>query len=184
MEEPRDQLGAAATTQRGFAVHSIKSKADAKRTFAERFADWMTTVFGSVTFLLLNALLFCGWIVVNMGWVPGLPQFDPFPFGLLTMLVSLEAIFLAIIVLISQNRAAHVADVREEIDLHINKITEAEATQILKMLALMLDKQGIPMSQDPEIMRMLRPLRDAQIERTVEEQTMRSKKTPTNILKP
>lgn len=161
------------TTQRGFAVHSIKSKADARRTPSERFADWMTTVFGSVAFLALNALVFIAWIAINMGWVPAVQPFDPFPFGLLTMLVSLEAIFLAIIVLISQNRAAHVADVREEIDLHINRITEAEATQILKMMALLLDKQGIPMSNNPEIMRMLRPLRDSQIERSVEEQTTR-----------
>lgn len=170
MEIEQEQQSA---TRRGFAVRSVKSRADAKRTLSEKFADWMTTVFGSVAFLTVNAVFFAVWIAVNQGYIPGLAPFDPFPFGLLTMIVSLEAIFLAIIVLISQNRAAHVADVREEVDLHINKITEAEATQIIKLLGILLKKQGVSIAEDPEVQRMLKPLHNDQIERTIEEQTTR-----------
>lgn len=138
---------------------------------SERFADWMTALFGTVTFLSLNATLFALWIPINLGWIPGVAIFDPFPFVLLTTIVSIEAIFLAIIVLISQNRAAHVADVREEIDLHINKIAEAEVTQIIKMLAELSKKQGVDFSDDPEIRRMLRPISSSDIEHKIEEQT-------------
>ena len=93
---------------------SIKAKADAKRTTAEQIADWMTLSFGSMTFLLLNVLVFVLWILVNTNQIEAISPFDPFPFSLLTMIVSLEAIILAIFVLISQNRNAKVDDLREE----------------------------------------------------------------------
>src|SRR5258706_16450649 len=94
---------------------SFEVKANAKRTFAEKLADTMTARFGSMTFLAINAIWFGSWIVINTGLIPFVTLFDPFPFGLLTMVVSLEAIFLAIIVLISQNRAAKIDDLREEV---------------------------------------------------------------------
>src|SRR4051812_26070860 len=82
-------------------VQSFRAKADAKRTLSDKFADKLTSKFGTVLFLCLNALWFFIWIVINTNLIPGVKAFDPFPFGLLTMVVSLEAIFLAIIVLIS-----------------------------------------------------------------------------------
>lgn len=157
-------------------ISSFKAKSDARRTAAERFADWMTDYFGTVTFLLLNAAWFVSWIVINLGLIPGIEPFDPFPFGLLTMVVSLEAIFLAIIVLISQNREAHIADVREEIDLQINTISEEEITKVIKMLAMLLEKNGINADNDPEVQRMLRPIQSGEIERRLEEQINRNGK--------
>ncbi|OGL66562.1 hypothetical protein A2856_02645 [Candidatus Uhrbacteria bacterium RIFCSPHIGHO2_01_FULL_63_20] len=94
----------------------------------------MTELFGTMGFLKVNAALFVGWITLNAGIIPGLPAFDPFPFNLLTMTVSLEAIFLSIVVLISQNRASKVADVREQIDLQVNVQSEREVVKILTML--------------------------------------------------
>lgn len=137
------------------AVKSLKAKADAKRTSAEKFADLLTTRFGSVTFLSLNALWFVVWITWNIGMLPGVEPFDPFPFGLLTMVVSLEAIFLAIIVLISQNREARVAELREEVDLQINTIAEAEVSKLIGMMLLLLEKQGVKVGEDPELQRLL-----------------------------
>lgn len=151
-------------------IKSLKAKADARRTPAERFADWMTEGFGTITFLCLNVLWFAVWIVINMGWVPGVAPFDPFPFGLLTMIVSLEAIFLAIIVLISQNRAARIADLREEIDLHINTLAEEEVTKLIKLQILLLEKNGVRVDEDPELERMLRPMHSADIERRIQSQ--------------
>src|SRR5688572_376049 len=98
------------SSPRGLTVRSLKATADAKRTYAEKFADWITSVSGSITFLVVNVLIFGGWIVVNVGMVPGIEPFDPYPFGFLTMCVSLEAIILAILVLISQNREARIGD--------------------------------------------------------------------------
>jgi len=157
------------TKHRRLVIQSFRAKADAKRTLSDKFADKLTSKFGTVLFLGLNALWFFVWIVINTGLVPGVEPFDPFPFGLLTMIVSLEAIFLAIIVLISQNRAAKVAELREEVDLQINSIAETEISKTIMMLGLLLDKNGITI-EDPEIADMVRPIRSADIQRMLEKQ--------------
>src|SRR3989344_3194567 len=95
-------------------LKSIKAKADARRTVTEKIADAMTSNFGSNTFLLFNVFLFTAWILINTDYIEFIAPFDPFPFNLLTNIVSLEAIILAIFVLISQNRTAKVDDLREE----------------------------------------------------------------------
>lgn len=150
-------------------VQSYRAKADAKRTWSDKFADKLTLKFGSVLFLALNAVWFLVWISINTNMIPGIEPFDPFPFGLLTMIVSLEAIFLAIIVLISQNRDAKVAELREEIDLQVNSIAETEVSKIIEMLALLLKKEGIKID-DPDVEDMTRPIRNQDIERILERQ--------------
>src|SRR5690606_26614419 len=109
-----------------------------------------------VPFLLLNILWFAIWIPANLGLVPGIAIFDPFPFGLLTMVVSLEAIVLAIIVLISQNRASRLADLREEMSLQVDQISENEVTKVLELLVKISKQQGIDLSHDRELQMMLR----------------------------
>lgn len=163
-------IEASSPSKRGFAVRSLKAQADAARTPLERLADWLTTFFGTISFLIINVVVFVFWILANTGSIPGVPIFDPFPFVLLTTTVSLEAIVLAIIVLISQNRAARIGDVREEIDLHINRIAEAEVTQILKLVAAVAKKNGIE-TDDAEIERMLRPISESKVRHEVEKQT-------------
>ncbi len=150
-------------------IQSYRAKADARRSLADKVADKLTVEFGSVEFLLLNVIWFAVWITVNSGLVPGILPFDPFPFGLLTMIVSLEAIFLAIVVLISQNRAAKVAEVREEIDLQVNSIAETEVSKVIEMLRLLLAKSGIKLN-DPDLDEMARPVSSADIERILEKQ--------------
>ena len=147
---------------------SVKSRANAKRGLAARLADQMTSGFGSMPFLVVNCLWFGAWIVINLGLVPGLPALDPFPFGLLTMIVSLEAIILAIVVLISQNRAARIADLREEVALQIEEIGERETTKLLALVARLLEKQGVDLSQDQELSAMLLPTDSEQIAQELE----------------
>lgn len=118
------------------------------------FSDALTTFFGSGLFLLFNVFLFIIWIVLNTSLVPGVQTFDPFPFTLLTMIVSLEAIFLSIIVLMSQNRASEVADAREEIDFEINLRAEKEITRILIMLDEIHDHLGLSPEDDAELTEM------------------------------
>jgi uncharacterized membrane protein len=136
---------------------SLKARANEKSGIAERLADQMTLGFGSMVFLTINCIWFLVWMVINLGWVPAFPPFDPFPFGLLTMIVSLEAIILAIIVLISQNRAARIADLREEVALQVEEISEQEVTKILELLVQLLDSQGIDLAKDKELQTMLQP---------------------------
>lgn len=153
-------------------IRTIKAKADAKRTLTEKIADFMTTGFGSMAFLSLNSLFFLFWILVNTNNIPGLPPFDPFPFSLLTTIVSLEAIILAIFVLISQNRNMKVDDLREEIHLQINLIAEKEITKIMQMVTLLLEKQGIDITQDPELRRLLKPISPDELEKKLEKEIL------------
>jgi uncharacterized membrane protein len=104
-------------------------------SFQDKVADAITSFSGSMLFVYLHALIFGLWIVLNsavgQNWFSFLPHnFDPFPFGLLTMAVSLEAIFLATFVLISQNRQSERADLRAELDYQVNVHSEKEIEAI------------------------------------------------------
>jgi uncharacterized membrane protein len=167
----RALFGEPEETQRRI-YRSIKAKADAKRTTMEKVADIMTSSFGSNTFLLANVILFIIWIVINTGGVKGIKIFDPFPFNLLTATVSLEAIILAIFVLISQNRTTKVDDLREETHLQLNLISEREITKIMKMMAILLEKQGVDLSQDPELKKMLKPISEEEIQKRLEREIL------------
>lgn len=151
-------------------IKSLKAKYKARRTLSEKVADWMTSAFGSMTFLFINALWFTIWVFINIGAIPSIRPFDPYPFGFLTMVVSLEAIILSTFVLVSQNRAAKIDDLREEIDLQVDMITESELTKLMKLNTLLLQKSGIDVSQDKELEEMLKPLNQHKIEKSLEKQ--------------
>ncbi len=129
-----------------------------RKTFMEHAADSVTLAFGSVWFLVINLAWFAIWMLVNIGLHPGMKPFDPFPFGLLTMIVSLEAIILSIFVLISQNREQKIADLREELDLQTDVITQAGVIKILEILRRVADKQGIDLSHDEDLRHMINEL--------------------------
>lgn len=149
-------------------IRSLKARQDEKRTRAEKMADFMTGLFGSIPFLLLNVV----WFVLNLNLIPGIKPFDPFPFGLLTMIVSLEAIVLAIFVLISQNRSSKIADLREEIDLQVDMLTERELTKVMHLVCAIAEKQGINTESDQELQTMLEPTSMSKIEHALEQQVI------------
>lgn len=151
-------------------IRSFKARANAKRSFVDKIADVLTASFGTVFFLILNAMFFAVWILWNTGLISFMPIVDPFPFGLLTTMVSLEAIFLAIIVLISQNREARVAELREEIELYINTYAENEITKMMYLQTLLLEKNGIDLSEDKDLQAMLKTLESDKIEKELEKQ--------------
>lgn len=151
-------------------IKSLKAKYMAERTFLEKLADWMTDMFGSIPFLTLNVLWFAAWIIINQGSFPSVKPFDPFPYGLLTMIVSLEAIVLSTFVLISQNRMSKIESLREELDLHVDVITESELTKVMKLNTMLLQKIGIDLSKDKELEKMLKPLDKYSIEKSLEKQ--------------
>ena len=98
-------------------IDRLKLRMISSRTLTEKIADFIAKNFGTVPFLLANILFFAFWITINLGLIPGIAPFDPFPFGLLTMIVSLEAILLTIFVLISQTRLEKFDSLRENMDL-------------------------------------------------------------------
>ena len=108
---------------------NVNEEVQGHQTPLERAADWIAWFSGSMPFLLINAVWFITWISINT--LPlGIPAFDPYPFGLLTMIVSLEAIFLSCFVLISQNRQAEKDRVRSDIEYEVNIKAELEVAHL------------------------------------------------------
>ena len=108
---------------------NVNEEVEEKLTVVQRAADWLAWFSGSMPFLALSVLWFVVWIVVNTYDV-GIRQFDPYPFGLLTMIVSLEAIFLSIFVLISQNRQSEKDRIRANIEYEVNVKAEMEVAYL------------------------------------------------------
>jgi uncharacterized membrane protein len=111
------------------ASRNINQEAEDRRTPTMKVADWIATASGSIPFLLIHCVIFAVWIVLNVGWVK-FGDFDPFPFGLLTMVVSLEAIILSVFVLLSQNRQAARERVRNDIEYEVNLKAEMEIVHL------------------------------------------------------
>ncbi len=104
------------------------------RSRSEQLADWIASTAVSGPVLLLHVLLFTFWISANLALIPGIAPFDPYPFPLLTITVSLEAIFLSLFVLASQSRLARQSDKRSHLNLQIDLLAEREMTAVLRML--------------------------------------------------
>jgi uncharacterized membrane protein len=153
---------------------NIRRKADRKRGLQGKVADMITDFSGSMAFVYFHVGWFGFWILANAGWMSGwlkVRPFDPFPYGLLTMIVSLEAIFLSAFVLISQNRLGDEADQRANLDLQIGLLTEHELTRVLQMLDEIRNHLGIA-GHDPELQELKKDVRPedvlAEIERAQE----------------
>ena len=113
---------------RQMATRNANEEAEGKLTVLERITDVIAEFSGSLPFLALHAAWFLVWIGLNT--IPGLLAFDPFPFGLLTMCVSLEAIFLSVIVLLSQNRQSEKDRIRADVDYEVNLKAELEVSHL------------------------------------------------------
>ena len=131
-------------------IVGVREKAAKERSLQERIADAITAFSGRMSFVYIHIAWFGSWIVLNSGLF-GLQPFDPFPYGLLTMVVSLEAIFLSTFVLISQNRQSADAERRTDLDLQMDLLTEHELTRVLLMLDMIREKLDIKANIDPEL---------------------------------
>ncbi len=151
------------------AFRAIKAQHASTRSRVEVLADRMITFASSPPFLVVHAIVFIAWILWN---VPGvrLPQFDPYPYGMLTTIVSLEAIFLSIFVLMTQSRESRIAELREELTLQVNLRMEEEITKTLHLVAGLYARLGLKMADDPELRAMLEPLDPKKIENDLAEQ--------------
>jgi CRP/FNR family cyclic AMP-dependent transcriptional regulator len=108
---------------------NVNEEMEIHSTILQRIADWLAWFSGSMPFLISHTFWFIIWISLNT-FILGVYAFDPFPFGLLTMIVSLEAIFLACFVLISQNRQAQKDKVRADIEYEVNIKAELEIAHL------------------------------------------------------
>jgi uncharacterized membrane protein/flagellar motility protein MotE (MotC chaperone) len=159
-------------------IAAFRTTANAQRTRAERIADGLATFFGSITFIALHILWFAVWIVWNgdvngQPLIPGLVPFDPFPFGLLTMIVSLEAIFLSAFVLLSQNRSAEIADLRSELELQLNIVLEEKTTALIRAVHVLSNHMGVSDGLDSELLDLTQPLDLVAVEQATRAETMR-----------
>jgi uncharacterized membrane protein len=124
-------------------IAQLEHQALHARTTTEKVSDVITGKAGSLTFLLLHVAGFAFWGVVNVGLIPGVEPFDPFPFGILTLIVSSEGVFLAIFILITQNRMTRLSERRAHLDLQISMLAEQEMTMMLRMQQRLCEHLGV-----------------------------------------
>ncbi len=129
---------------------AMRHEEERKRTTQERLSDAITRFTGSLRFVYIHAFLFGSWIIWNLGWIPGLPLFDP-SFVVLAMVASVEAIFLSTFVLISQNRMQAQAEKRAELDLQISLLAEHEITQLMTVVDAVARRLGVELPGNSDI---------------------------------
>jgi uncharacterized membrane protein len=132
------------------ALQQRRRREQTEATAEERIADAITRFTGSMRFVYLHLAFFGFWIVANLGWVPGVPRWDP-SFVVLAMMASVEAIFLSTFVLISQNRMAAAADKRADLDLQVGLLAEHEVTRLVTLVSGIADKLGVRAVAEAEL---------------------------------
>ncbi|MEO6254788.1 MAG: DUF1003 domain-containing protein [Ferruginibacter sp.] len=151
-DQLKQQGTAAGTVQKNIeTILKLEKEAIQSRSAAEQIADKVTRFAGSTPLIIFHVVFFAGWILVNTEMVPGILPFDPFPFSFLTLVVSLEAIFFTLLVLMSQNRMTKEADKRANLDLQINMLDEQETTLILRMVQKIADHLGLENEIDESV---------------------------------
>ena len=169
------------------AFRAIKAEHASNRSPMEVLADRMIGVASATPFLVIHGFLFIAWIYWNLPF-SGLPKFDPYPYGMLTLVVSLEAIFLSIVVLMTQSRESRIGELREELTLQVNLRMEEEITKTLHLVAGLYARMNLTLADDPELRAMLEPLDPKKMEADLAEQIsasmpefkLRRKKVPTS----
>lgn len=114
-----------------------------QRTWSERLGDGIADFVGTMSFILVHVVALIAWVVINTGRI-GIRPFDPYPFVLLTMIVSMEGVLLATFVLMKQNRMSRRADHRNHLNLQIDLLAEKEITKILQLQRAVCQRLGIP----------------------------------------
>ena len=148
---PPEPEGLAPVLERNIdALEKRRRQDEAGASGEERLAAVITRFTGSMLFVYLHLALFGGWIVANLGLIPGVPRWDP-SFVVLAMIASVEAIFLSTFVLISQNRMAASADKRADLDLQINLLAEHEVTKLIALVSRIAETLDVPEARDGEL---------------------------------
>jgi uncharacterized membrane protein len=148
---PPPPHGLSPVLERNIRALQVRRQREEKEASAEeRLADAITRFTGSMRFVYLHLAFFGLWIVANLGWVPGVPAWDP-SFVVLAMIASVEAIFLSTFVLISQNRMAAAADKRADLDLQISLLAEHEVTRLVTLVSGIADRMSVRTEADADL---------------------------------
>src|ERR671920_1198785 len=146
-----------------------RKQEEKKKNWQDRMADLITRFTGSMRFVYIHLILFGSWIAVNLGWIPGIPRFDP-SFVVLAMVASVEAIFLSTFVLISQNRMSALAEQRADLDLQVSLLAEHEITRLITLVTAMAERMGVDQAHDPELSELSQDVRPEKAMETMEAQ--------------
>ncbi len=136
---------------------NIHCVADLERAFeqrrhrTDRIADSIGGFTGSIAFVIVHLVWFTAWFLINTGVIPHVKRFDPFPFILLSMIVSVEAVLLSTFVLMKQNRMQQKTDIRDHLNLQIDLLAEKEVTKSLQLLRAIAEKVGVDERGDLEL---------------------------------
>jgi uncharacterized membrane protein len=150
MSEPSKERAPAFVGENVDKVIAIENEAVQPRTNGEVVTDALAGFVGTISFVILQIVAFAGWAFANMGKIPGIAPFDPFPYPFLSSITSLEAVLIAAFVLMKQNRMSIIADRRDHLDLQVNLLTERRATQIIRMVDCLSTHLGVeqPLDRD------------------------------------
>ncbi len=157
-------------------ILQLENAAKAKQTLTERLAKLIADFCGSMTFVWVHVFWFGGWVLANS--LPGIAHFDEFPFTFLTLVVSLEAIFLSTFILISQNQETRLAERNNHLDLQINLLTEQENTKMLRMLAQIAEKLDIQVDDDPSVRVLEQSTRPEKLVEQIDQESEQNKSAP------
>jgi len=156
-------------------IGRLEEAAKAERAKSDQIADVIANFCGSMPFVWVHLIWFAAWIIINT--MPGVDHFDPFPFNFLTLIVSLEAIFLSTFILISQNHETRLSERRNQLDLQINLLTEQENTKMLTLLGRIAEKVGVKIDDDPSLQVLEQATRPEQLVDQIEEATKQTSRT-------
>jgi uncharacterized membrane protein len=156
-------------------VSALEAAMKANATKGDRVADGITRFCGSMGFVALHALWYGVWIVANLV-LPEHSRFDPFPFSFLTLIVSLEAIFLSAFILVSQNRQSILSERRSHLDLQIDMLAEQENTKMLELLEKIACKVGVEPCHDQEIKAMAEAVKPEHLAQQIEQSIQQTEK--------
>jgi len=147
----------------------LKSSLDFNHSRADKIAEFITKILGSMLFLIVCMLLFMTWICWNLNFFSFLKPFDPFPFPILEMGVSIFAIVLSVSVLINQNRQGKIEKIRSQVEFEVNVRAENEITKMLNMLHEIHQRLGLDSKKDEELEAMKEQIDIKQIHQALDE---------------
>ena len=175
-EQSRRQHSVEELTRRNVeTVMRLEEGTQAEQSRFERVADAITNFCGSMRFVAFHVVWYGVWIIGNTALPPD-RRWDPFPFALLTLVVSLEAIFLSAFILISQKRDALLSERRAELDLQVNLLSEQENTKVLELLKKIGQKVGVDLTNDPDIEALEEATRSERLLQQIDQRRAKSEK--------
>ncbi len=154
-------------TRRNVAIIAeMETAASQVRTPGDRVAEWLASLVGSWTFLIAQTLILVAWLILNLFmWIE---HWDPYPFILLNLALSVMSAYAAPILMISQNRQAKLSERRNHLDLQINMLAEQETTEILRLLRLLCEKSGVELTTGNNVRAFEEETRHAEIVRQIQ----------------